>query len=73
MVLGVKLGMKYMSKQSHGGLIVNTASTMGLKPFAYGPVHVATKHGVVGLSRSYGVNEVSFFFFILLFLSNNMA
>ena len=35
-----------------GGVIVNTASDAGLAPYALDPVYAATKHGVVGLSRS---------------------
>ena len=55
MINGVKIAMKYMSKQPKGGVVVNTSSIFGLIPLVSVPVHVATKHGVIGLTRSYGV------------------
>ena len=38
--------------QSGGGAIVNTASAAGLIGFANLPAYVASKHGVVGLTKS---------------------
>jgi NAD(P)-dependent dehydrogenase (short-subunit alcohol dehydrogenase family) len=35
-----------------GGVIVNTASTVGLAAQSDSPAYVASKHGVVGLTRS---------------------
>jgi NAD(P)-dependent dehydrogenase (short-subunit alcohol dehydrogenase family) len=50
--------MKYqipqMLKQG-GGAIVNTASTMGLVAHQNVPAYVASKHGVVGLTKSAAV------------------
>ncbi len=52
---GVFLCMKYeiplMLKQG-GGAIVNTSSGAGVKGFGDGAAYVATKHGVVGLSKA---------------------
>ncbi|MFA4836865.1 MAG: SDR family oxidoreductase [Dehalococcoidia bacterium] len=52
---GVFLGMKYqltqMLKQG-GGSIVNTSSTMGVVGTQHAPAYVASKHGVVGLTKS---------------------
>ena len=52
---GVWLCMKYeipqMLKQG-GGVIVNTASVAGLVGFEGGPAYNASKHGVVGLTRT---------------------
>jgi NAD(P)-dependent dehydrogenase (short-subunit alcohol dehydrogenase family) len=52
---GVFLCMKYeiplLLKQG-GGAIVNTSSGAGVKGFADGAAYVATKHGVVGLSKA---------------------
>ena len=52
---GVWLCMKYeitqMLKQG-GGTIVNTASVAGLVGLPYGAAYVASKHGVVGLTRT---------------------
>jgi len=39
-----------------GGVVVNTSSLAGLFPFLGAPVYVATKHAVVGLTRSFGVS-----------------
>jgi 15-hydroxyprostaglandin dehydrogenase (NAD) len=41
-----------------GGVVVNIASTAGLAPFAGCPVYVATKHAVIGFTRSFGVSTV---------------
>ena len=52
---GVFLGMKHqlaqMRKQGHGS-IVNTASSAGLQPHPYIAAYVASKHGVVGLTKA---------------------
>jgi len=39
-----------------GGVVVNIASILGLAPLSTSPVYVATKHAVVGLTRSFGVS-----------------
>ena len=55
-VKGVWLCMKYeirqMRKQGGGGAIVNTASAAGLMGFRSLPIYVASKHAVVGLTKS---------------------
>ncbi len=55
-VKGVWLCMKYeirqMRKQGSGGAIVNTASAAGLMGFRSLPIYVASKHAVVGLTKS---------------------
>jgi NAD(P)-dependent dehydrogenase (short-subunit alcohol dehydrogenase family) len=52
---GVWLCMKYeipqMLKQGNGS-IVNTASVMGLVAVAGGPAYTASKHGIIGLTRT---------------------
>lgn len=54
-VKGVWLSMKYevaqMLKQG-GGAIVNTSSVAGLVGFSGAPIYAASKHAVVGLTRS---------------------
>jgi 15-hydroxyprostaglandin dehydrogenase (NAD) len=37
---------------SPGGVIINVSSMAGLYPIPFGPTYSATKHGVVGFSRS---------------------
>lgn len=55
-LMGVFLCLKYevaqMLKQGDGGAIVNTASIAGLVGLATSGHYVATKHGVVGLTKS---------------------
>ena len=55
-VKGVFLAMKYeiqqMLKQGNGGAIVNMSSVAGVKGFPGAGVYVASKHGVLGLTKS---------------------
>ena len=54
-VRGVFLGMKYVLKQmlaQKGGAIVNTASTAGLMGSPGMPAYVASKHAVLGLTKT---------------------
>ena len=39
-----------------GGVVVNMSSIGGLKASATFPVYAATKHAVIGLTRSFGVS-----------------
>ncbi|MFO8101377.1 MAG: glucose 1-dehydrogenase [Dehalococcoidia bacterium] len=58
---GVFLGMKYQIPQmlsQGGGAIVNTASTMGVVAHQNVPAYVASKHGVVGLTKSTALGYV---------------
>lgn len=56
-VRGTLLGFQYMGKDKggNGGVVVNIASILGLAPLAGAPVYVATKHAVIGLTRSFGL------------------
>ncbi|MGI8384119.1 SDR family NAD(P)-dependent oxidoreductase [Robertmurraya sp. P23] len=55
-VMGVFYAMKYaiqqMQEQGHGGSIVNLASIAGLNGIPYAGPYAATKHAVVGLTKS---------------------
>ena len=57
-VRGTLLGLQYMGKDKggNGGVVVNIASILGLAPLAGSPVYVATKHAVIGFTRSFGVS-----------------
>ncbi|MGJ3238787.1 MAG: glucose 1-dehydrogenase [Anaerolineae bacterium] len=55
-VKGVWLCMKHeillMQRNEHGGAIVNMSSVAGLVGFSYGSIYSASKHAVIGLTRS---------------------
>lgn len=58
---GVFLGLKYEIPQmvaQGGGAIVNTSSGAGLKGFSLLPAYVATKHAVLGLTKSAAIAYV---------------
>jgi 15-hydroxyprostaglandin dehydrogenase (NAD) len=47
-----RLAVREMKRAGHGGVIINTASLIGLGPMASDPVYAAAKAGVVNFSRS---------------------
>ncbi len=49
-----RLAVREMKRAGQGGVIVNTASLIGLFPMASAPVYAAAKAGVVNFSRSLG-------------------
>lgn len=53
-ISGTYLALDYMSKQNggEGGVIINMSSLAGLIPVAQQPVYCASKHGIVGFTRS---------------------
>ncbi|XP_054717597.1 uncharacterized short-chain type dehydrogenase/reductase y4vI-like [Uloborus diversus] len=56
-VNGINIALQYMGKSNggKGGIVINTASIVGLIPYPALPIYVASKHAVVGLTRSYGL------------------
>lgn len=46
-----------MSKENsgRGGVIINVSSLAGLNSTPWMPAYSASKHGIIGLNRSYGV------------------
>jgi hypothetical protein len=40
-----------------GGVVVNIASLTGLEPCEFLPIYGGTKHGVVGLTKAFGVRR----------------
>ena len=44
------------NKGGSGGVVVNISSIAGLKPNPFGPIYCASKHAIVGLTRSLGVS-----------------
>jgi len=59
-VRGTLLGLQHMGKDEggNGGVVVNISSIAGLYPFSGGPIYDATKHAVIGLTRSFGVSTL---------------
>ncbi|NWR26881.1 PGDH dehydrogenase, partial [Tachuris rubrigastra] len=53
-IRGTYLGLKKKKKGNggNGGVIINISSLAGLMPAAFQPVYCATKHGVIGFTRS---------------------
>jgi NAD(P)-dependent dehydrogenase (short-subunit alcohol dehydrogenase family) len=47
-----RVAVREMKRAGHGGVIINTASLIGLGPMASAPVYAAAKAGVVNFSRS---------------------
>jgi NAD(P)-dependent dehydrogenase (short-subunit alcohol dehydrogenase family) len=59
---GVWLCMKYQITQmltQGGGAIVNDSSAAGLTGYARGPIYAASKHGVIGVSKSAALQYVT--------------
>jgi NAD(P)-dependent dehydrogenase (short-subunit alcohol dehydrogenase family) len=50
--LGMKHQIRRMLEQGGGGSVVNTASVVGLAAVQHQPAYVASKHGVIGLTRA---------------------
>jgi NAD(P)-dependent dehydrogenase (short-subunit alcohol dehydrogenase family) len=51
------VAFQYMGKNNNkkGGVVVNTASIAGLDPNDLVPIYSGIKHGVVGLTKAFGV------------------
>jgi len=56
-LIGCQLALEYMGKSNggKGGMVINTASILGFLPYHALPAYTASKHGVIGLTRSYGL------------------
>ena len=45
-------------KGGRGGTIINIGSNVSFKPYISIPIYTATKHAIVGLTRSFGVRLI---------------
>ncbi|XP_055623618.1 alcohol dehydrogenase 1-like [Toxorhynchites rutilus septentrionalis] len=54
----IALDLMSLDNSGLGGYIINVASIAGLEPFPYCSVYTATKHGIVGFTRSLGIDTV---------------
>lgn len=59
MVHGMLLGNKYLPKYKQGedALIVNISSIGGINGMPFAPVYSSTKHAILGLVNSWGVQD----------------
>jgi len=74
-VKGAFLGLKYVIPvmlENGGGTIVNTVSSNSFKPTAYNGIYAATKHAVIGLTKSIGQDYQSKQIFAVGVAPNNM-
>ncbi|XP_046327380.2 15-hydroxyprostaglandin dehydrogenase [NAD(+)]-like isoform X1 [Haliotis rufescens] len=57
-IRGSNLAIKHMRKDQggQGGVVINVSSIAGLEPFYRVPSYAATKHGVIGFTRSWATN-----------------
>ncbi|CEP07027.1 hypothetical protein [Parasitella parasitica] len=49
-----RLAIQYFLKAKLAGCIINTSSVYGLGPAPTNPIYAASKHAIVGLTKSYG-------------------
>lgn len=74
-VKGAFLGLKYVIPvmlENGGGTIVNTVSSNSFKPTAYNGIYSATKHAVIGLTKSIGQDYQNKQIFAVGVAPNNM-
>ncbi|KAF0503177.1 NADP-binding protein [Gigaspora margarita] len=50
-IKGTQLGIQFLKKRG-GGVIINTASLSGIYPAKFLPIYSASKHGVIGFTKS---------------------
>lgn len=57
-IRGTQLGLEYLRRDNggNGGVILNMASLAGIFPVNYTPVYCATKHAVIGYTRSWALH-----------------
>uniref|UniRef100_A0A182N9C1 Alcohol dehydrogenase n=1 Tax=Anopheles dirus TaxID=7168 RepID=A0A182N9C1_9DIPT len=54
----ITLNLMSLAKGGNGGVIVNVASIVGLEPIPIFPTYCASKHGIIGFTRSLGVAPI---------------
>ncbi|KAJ1529780.1 hypothetical protein ONE63_006526 [Megalurothrips usitatus] len=56
LIRGTLLALRFMGKDrgGRGGVIINMGSNVSLRPYVSLPIYTATKHAIVGFTRSYG-------------------
>jgi NAD(P)-dependent dehydrogenase (short-subunit alcohol dehydrogenase family) len=61
-IRGLLLAFQYMGQKNNkkDAVVVNIASISGLDPFEFIPIYVGIKHGVLGLTKPFGVGRLCF-------------
>jgi NAD(P)-dependent dehydrogenase (short-subunit alcohol dehydrogenase family) len=61
-IRGLLLAFQYMGQNNNkkGGVVVNISSETGLDPFGIIPIYSGIKHGIVGLTKAFGVGCLCF-------------
>ena len=61
-IRGLLLAFRYVRQTNNkkGGVVVNIASVLGLDPVELVPIYSGIKHGVVGLTKAFGVGGLCF-------------
>jgi NADP-dependent 3-hydroxy acid dehydrogenase YdfG len=44
-----------LNNNKKGGVVINNASVAGLDTFDVAPIYTGIKHGIVGLTKAFGV------------------
>jgi hypothetical protein len=72
-IRGTLLAMRFMGKDKggKGGTVVNIGSNTSMRPYVSAPIYSATKHAVLGFTRSFGV-RVSIFYYNGFFLCQKL-
>lgn len=62
-IRGTLLALQFLGKDKggHGGVVINIGSAVSFRPQISTPIYTATKHAVLGLSRSCGVRYTLLF------------
>ncbi|KAF4518619.1 hypothetical protein B566_EDAN005944 [Ephemera danica] len=55
-IRGTLLGIRFMGKErgGRGGTVINIGSNTSMRPYVSAPIYSATKHAVLGFTRSFG-------------------
>jgi 15-hydroxyprostaglandin dehydrogenase (NAD) len=58
-IRGTLLGVRFMGKErgGRGGIVINIGSNTSMRPYVSAPIYSATKHAVLGFTRSFGVRK----------------
>lgn len=66
------LALQYLgkNKEGHGGVVINIGSAQSFRPQISTPIYCASKHAILALSKSCGVNAFSMYLFVFFRVEN---